>query len=86
MMAMVQLQASLRRSSLVSGKLRMLKRKLTPRWKRQKLLRRIMRPRCEGVERCVVEHNFCKKYFGPFESSYILRYGLSFFCEYTSQY
>jgi hypothetical protein len=37
-------------------------------------------------EHCIVERNFCKKYFGLFESSYILRYGLSFFCEYTSQY
>jgi hypothetical protein len=43
-----------------------------------------MRLRCEGVESGVVERNFCKKYFGPLEASYILRNGLSVFYEYPS--
>jgi hypothetical protein len=83
MTATVWLQTS-RRSSLLLGKLWRLKHKLTPEWKKPKLLQRLMGPRCEGVERGVVERNFCKKYFGPFEASYILRNGLRFFCEYTS--
>jgi hypothetical protein len=32
-----------------------------PRWRKPKLLWRLIKPRCEGLERGVVERNFCKK-------------------------
>jgi hypothetical protein len=59
-MAMVWLRASSRKSSLVQGKLRRLKRKLTLRWRKLKLLRRLMRPRCERVECSIVERDLVK--------------------------
>jgi hypothetical protein len=70
----------------VQGKLRRLKLKLTPPWRKPKPLRWLMRSGCERVERGIIEHNFVKKYFGPFEASYILRNRLIFFCEYPSRY
>jgi hypothetical protein len=71
-MVMVWLQALLlKASSLVPGKLHMLTRKLIPCWRTPKLLRRLIRPRCETVECGIIERNFYKKYFGPFEASYI---------------
>jgi hypothetical protein len=71
MMAMVRMHALSKVSSLVPRKLQRLTRKLIPRWKKPKLLRRLIGLRCEGVERGVVECNFCKKYSVPFEAWYI---------------
>jgi hypothetical protein len=52
-------------------KLLRLRLKLTACWRMSKLLWRLIKLRCEGMEFGVFERKFCKKYFDPTEASHI---------------
>jgi hypothetical protein len=71
-MMMVRPQGLLSKANLLAPrKLLRLRLELIPYWGMPKLLWKMIKLRCEGVEFGVFEHKFYKKYFGPPEASHI---------------